>query len=248
MNNSQLDWVYLAPHLDDAALSCGGLVWEQIQSGQKVSIWTVCAGLVPERPLSPFAQELHARWKTGPEAVLHRREEDRLACDRLGVTLYYFDIPDCIYRFRRLPDGEVPLIQGEADLQGAEPENDLIIDLAFSLKQSLPAGVRVVCPMALGDHIDHRLTRAAAVLSGLAVYYYPDYPYVLRSANELAQMELGLWKRCPAPISDQGLSAWQDSIAAYASQISTFWTSLAEVRLAVHNYWAGGGGRLWEKV
>jgi LmbE family N-acetylglucosaminyl deacetylase len=248
MNISHCDWIYISPHLDDAALSCGGLIWEQAHSGDRVSIWTICAGFIPPRPLSPFAQELHTRWQTGPEAVQFRREEDHLAAARLGAEPVYLDIPDCIYRFRRLPEGEQPLIQGEADLQGAEPESDLVERLAQDLRETLSPAARVVCPMALGGHVDHRLARTAAEHSGLPLYYYADYPYVLRSALELAEMEVGAWKRLPAPVSTPALTAWLEAVSNYSSQISTFWSGVAEMKLAVHNYWAGGGGRLWQMV
>jgi hypothetical protein len=33
-------WIYLSPHLDDAALSAGGLIYEQTQAGIQVEIWT----------------------------------------------------------------------------------------------------------------------------------------------------------------------------------------------------------------
>ena len=243
----QADWIYLSPHLDDAAFSCGGLIWEQVQAGQRVSIWTVCAGSIPEGPLSPFAQSLHARWKTGHEAVSTRHEEDRLSCQRLGVKTHYLDIPDCIYRFRHLPEGDQPLIMDEPDLTGAQPEEELITSLAGTLTRILPAGVTIVCPAALGSHVDHRLTRAAAELSGLPLYYYPDYPYVLRCPKDLAQVELSYWQRQPFVISTGGLAAWQDAVSAHQSQISTFWQSDAEARLSIQNYWAGGGGRLWAR-
>jgi LmbE family N-acetylglucosaminyl deacetylase len=246
MNIPQYDWIYLSPHLDDAALSCGGLIWEQAQSGLGVSIWNICAGFIPSRPLSPFAQELHARWQTGPEAVHARRDEDLLASARLGAKPVYLDIPDCIYRFRSLPDGEQPLIQGETDLQDAEPEENLVEHLAQVLRETLPPSARVVCPMALGRHVDHRLARAAAERSGLPLFYYADYPYVLRSALVLSQMELGVWKRTPAPVSEPALTAWLEAVANYSSQISTFWSGSEEMKLAVKNYWAGGGGRLWQ--
>ena len=49
-------WIYLSPHFDDAVLSCGWLIWQQAQAGQRVEIWTVCAGEIPPGPLTPFAQ------------------------------------------------------------------------------------------------------------------------------------------------------------------------------------------------
>jgi hypothetical protein len=64
-----MEWIYLSPHFDDVAFSCGGLVWEQTELGDEVSIWTICAGEPPPGPVSKYAQSLHDRWKTGPSAV-----------------------------------------------------------------------------------------------------------------------------------------------------------------------------------
>jgi len=42
-----MHWIYLSPHLDDAVLSCGGIIWQQVQSGHQVEIWTICAADPP---------------------------------------------------------------------------------------------------------------------------------------------------------------------------------------------------------
>ena len=70
---------------------------------------------------------------------------------------------------------------------------------------------------------------------------------VIASAPVLSEMELGVWQRSPAPVSEPALTAWLDAVAVYSSQISTFWSGVEEMKLAVKNYWAGGGGRLWQK-
>jgi len=66
-------WIYLSPHLDDAALSCGGLLWEQSQAGDEVAVWSICAGDPPPGRLSPFARSLQARWGTGSRSAAERR-------------------------------------------------------------------------------------------------------------------------------------------------------------------------------
>jgi len=264
-----MHWIYLSPHFDDIALSCGGLAWEQTHSGDRVEIWTVCAGDPPHRPLSPFAQELHARWQTGPEAVADRRQEDSQAALILGAAYRYFDWPDCIYRFHI--ESEEPVISGEYDLFHAAPEENVVSDLATQLKKIVPQGANLVSPMALGNHIDHQLTRMAAESTGMPLIYYADYPYILNLPDVLKKMEQSYlnrsgkkkgdspamppdgnadlsktWARTPAVLSSDALKAWQASIAAYRSQISTFWKGLSEMEMAVRNYWAGGGGRLWQ--
>ncbi len=121
-----MHWIYLSPHFDDVVLSCGGMVWEQVQSGQEAEIWTVCAGGPgPGDPLSAFAQSLHERWETGPGAVSVRRAEDEAAVQRLGARPRYWNLPDCIYR--RLPDGNW-LVNGEEDLwQPVHPEEQNVV-------------------------------------------------------------------------------------------------------------------------
>ncbi len=93
-----LHWIYLSPHLDDAALSCGGLIWEQTRAGEQASIWTICAGDAPDAQLSPFAESLHLRWQAGPQAADERRLEDLRSCERLNASCKHFSLPDCIYR------------------------------------------------------------------------------------------------------------------------------------------------------
>ena len=56
-----LTHVYLSPHLDDAVLSCGGMIHRQAQAGERVVVVTVCAGDPPPGPLSDFARSLHER-------------------------------------------------------------------------------------------------------------------------------------------------------------------------------------------
>jgi LmbE family N-acetylglucosaminyl deacetylase len=235
-------WIYLSPHFDDVALSCGGLTWEQSHAGELVSIWTMCAGEPPPGELSPFARQLHDRWQAEHNATSMRRAEDANSCRRLGVSYRYFSIPDCIYR--RQPQSTEFMYATEASLNGPLNSGDLLVvhNLSDELCRSLPAKASLVCPLALGAHVDHQLTRLAAEQLGHRLWYYADFPYVLRNQAELNQLGLHGWEAHIFPISDQGLLAWQEAIAAYVSQISTFWPSEVEMRKAVGDYLSETGG------
>ena len=51
--------VYLSPHLDDAVLSCGGLIHRQVVAGQRPLVVTIFAGTPPvDVELSDFARFL----------------------------------------------------------------------------------------------------------------------------------------------------------------------------------------------
>jgi LmbE family N-acetylglucosaminyl deacetylase len=244
-----MSWIYLSPHFDDAALSCGGLVWEQAQRDEKVSIWTVCAAEPPSADLSPFAQELHARWKLDKNAPALRRIEDKISCQRLGTSSRYFSICDCIYR--RHPGTGEYMYADESALNGILQPGDfqVIQSLRDEIKQPQQLDANFVCPLALGNHVDHQLTRRAAEGLNRSLWYYADYPYVLRNASLLEQMEAEGWANQVFPISQDGLAAWIDSISAHASQISTFWENEITMHQAVTDYLRSNGGiRLWKKV
>jgi len=227
-----MQWIYLSPHLDDVALSLGGLLWEQAAAGESAYVWTICAGDPPPGPLSPFAESLHGRWGAGREAIARRRAEDIESCAILGAAYRHFPIPDCIYR-RSEQSGEY-LYASEDSLNGPlhPDEQSLVWVLRKILKAALTPGVRLVCPIGLGDHVGHRLTRTAADGLDIPLWYYADYPYVRRISNwEPKNLEPTVY-----PISAEGIAAWQDSVAAHRSQISTFWESISVMKTEISEY------------
>jgi LmbE family N-acetylglucosaminyl deacetylase len=243
-----MPWIYLSPHFDDVALSCGGLVWEQAHRGEQVSLWTVCAGETPAGDFSPFANELHTRWDVGQNAPAQRRIEDIKSCQRLGAMPRYFSFPDCIYR--RHPQTNEFMYASEVALNGPLQPGDLIVirTVQEEIRQSLPPDAILVCPLGLGNHVDHQLTRQAAEGLDRQAWYYADYPYILRWNTQVDRMEQEGWVSQVFPISGDGLSAWMDSISAHRSQISTFWASDYDMRQAIMNYLHSNDGiRLWKK-
>jgi LmbE family N-acetylglucosaminyl deacetylase len=260
-------WVYLSPHFDDIALSCGGLVWSQAQAGDQVSVWTVCAGKTPpdllkkSESLSPFAASLHQRWQVGQEAVEIRRREDSASCQTMGAAHRHLPLPDCIYRQagrdywatrRRAAKAQASapfLYDSEQALFGSlhHAEQPLVEQLGRFLAQEVPEQAQVVCPLALGGHVDHRLARAAAEQSGRRLLYYADYPYVLQQIETLDTLQGAGWKKHLTLLSPEALQAWQASIASHASQISTFWPNLEVMAQEIDRYGGLlGGGALWE--
>jgi len=251
-----MNWVYLSPHFDDVVLSCGGLIWEQTQAGQSVNIWTICAGIPQARPLSDFAQSLHTRWETGSQAAMSRRQEDAVACARLSAIPRRFSVLDCIYRRskRGLAEGgaEDPmgfLYTSEDALFGPlhPAERGSIAKLGADLAQALTPGDELVAPLAFGGHVDHRLTRAAVETLERPLWYYADYPYVSRHPDQIQALRQAGWEEILFDVSQDGLEAWQEAIAAHRSQISTFWPDLETMYAAIHDYLdLVGGAILWK--
>jgi LmbE family N-acetylglucosaminyl deacetylase len=246
-----MDWIYLSPHLDDVALSCGGLLWEQAQQGDIPAVWTICTGDPPPGPLSPFVEELHQRWEVGRDAMLVRRSEDLISCTLMGARYLHLPIPDCIYRLSP-QDGQALYTSEESIFDPLhQDELGLAEKLTALLAQKLqertqPEQFKLVSPLALGGHVDHRLTRAAAEQLGFPLWYYADYPYVIENAADIPSKlppggELEVY-----PISEAGLDAWMESIEAHSTQISTFWADKKAMENAIQDYARKHGGiRLW---
>src|SRR5947209_749300 len=94
--------IYLQPHFDDAALSCGGAIGLQAIAGQRPLIVTIFGGIPAEgAPLSAFASASLQRMGLGQdaaEAVRRRRAEDAAAAEVLHADTYWLDFPDAIFR------------------------------------------------------------------------------------------------------------------------------------------------------
>ncbi len=225
-------WIYLSPHLDDVALSLGGLLWEQAAAGDETAVWTICAGDMPDEALSPFAESLHARWETGYEAMVQRRSEDVEACRILGASHRHFSIPDCIYR-QSERTGEY-LYKSENSLFGPlHPDEQILVrKLSQTLKEALTPEVNLVCPLGLGNHVDHQLTRAAAEQIQIPLWYYADYPY-LQDVPDWRPEDMYPFQYS---ISEEGVDAWGDAVAAHQSQISTFWANVSDMRRSIRAY------------
>ncbi|HEY6074130.1 MAG TPA: PIG-L family deacetylase [Anaerolineales bacterium] len=228
-------WIYLSPHLDDAVLSAGGLIYEQTQAGIPVEVWTLLAGPPPEGELSKFAQLMHYLWgfSSGEQAVRERRLEDEKAVSMLGAAAVHFDFLDAIYR--RGPDGEWLYkedVSGETHpADSALPEQ---IAEAVSLRL-LPDDV-LVAQFGIGGHVDHGLVRAAAELIGRPLWYDADLPYLFNHPEELDPNTAGM-SEVVQPVSEAGLEAWHQAILAYASQLSTVFDDVAKIPTLLREYW-----------
>lgn len=215
-------------------------------SGNVVEVWTICAGDPPPGLLSPLVQSLHKRWGMPANPMETRREEDRRSCALLGAGVRHFSIPDCIYRRNPVTGG--PLIRENSELFQPLPdvEQPLAKEIQQQLENQLPPQAKVVSPLGLGGHIDHHLVRRAAEGLNKPLLYYPEYPYAVRSQDDLTRLLNPDWKSLDFFISIASLRKWQTAVAAHESQISTFWRSTAEMKSAIESYWRSvGGSRLW---
>lgn len=239
------DAIYLSPHLDDAVLSCGGQIAGQTAAGMSVLIVTITAGDPPPGTLSEFAQLLHQRWDAAANAVAIRRAEDAAACAILGAHYAHWDYYDCIYRRDDLGNVIYPTWN---DVIGSLSPADLpLIDRLAARLAQLPPATDIYAPLAVGNHADHQVTRAAAEKwFGGRLRYYEDYPYVAAAGALGAVIDNGDgWESRIVPLTPADLAAKYEAIWAYKSQLSTFFQDRADLEARVGSYASEVGGERW---
>ncbi|NMC12485.1 MAG: PIG-L family deacetylase [Chloroflexi bacterium] len=238
-----MQWIFISPHFDDVALSCGGLVWELTAAGNEVSIWTICGGIPSNAVHSAIVDTLHERWKSNNQAAIIRQQEDIRSCQNLNADYMHFDLLDCIYRVNEVGS---PLYPSEESLFGSIHPADLILidHFAHILIHSIPKSAKVVCPLAIGNHVDHQLSRQIIEKTGKAAWYYADFPYVMKNPGLLEDVTNKDWTSKAFKISSQGYQAWLNSVVAHKSQISTFWKNKQKMNLDFRQYLHKFGGIL----
>lgn len=243
-------WIYLSPHLDDAVLSAGGLIYEQTKSGIPVEIWTCMCGFPPELPeseYSAFAQSLHREWgfSAAVEGIRIRRQEDQSAAARIGASVLHFDFLDCIYR--RGNNG-VWLYDAIA-VPPREEDAGIPSQIAAVVVTRLMPDDVLVCQLSVGSHVDHVLVRKAAELLGRPLLYDVDIPYLFDKPHELEPKAAGM-KESVQLVTEAGLGAWQGAILEYKSQLPVLgdvFNTPEKAEQAIQAYWAQRKGiSLWK--
>jgi LmbE family N-acetylglucosaminyl deacetylase len=171
--------VILSPHLDDAALSCGGLM--HALRGVSTLVVTLCSGNPPQLTSSDGRSKAPAR--RGHVSPRIRRAEDIAAMRSIDAEFVHLSFPDAIYR-RNVQTGK--LIYRSARERWVAPNIDdaaHIEELYRLLRRiCLDLGpILLVSPMGIGDHVDHQITARVAMrlaAGGASLLFYEDFPYV----------------------------------------------------------------------
>lgn len=184
---SHFDWksvervVILSPHLDDAALSCGGLL-HALRDRLSTLVVSICGGTArvvgPDGSAKVSSRKGHVSSRT-------RRREDIAAMHSVNTDFVHLSFPDGIYRRSPLTGR---LIYRNARERWVAPRLDdigHIEELYLVLRRlCLDLGrILLLSPMGIGHHVDHQIAaqvavRMAATNAGAELLFYEDFPYV----------------------------------------------------------------------
>jgi LmbE family N-acetylglucosaminyl deacetylase len=233
--------VFLAPHYDDVALSCGGTVARLADSGEAPVIITVFGGK-PDGPLTQFASDMHQRWGVGPnDAIALRRAEEQCAERVLGARSIWLDFADAIYR-----DGRYT---SDLQLFGAihPREAEFAMDIHEAMFDTLDAaGIApssFYVPLAIGNHVDHQHVLTAGLKlaqSGYEVSAYEDFPYagdpawrdtIEARALNVTSNQIGLNRLTPSQLDRR-----VEAVLCYRSQLDVIFRRQGDPATATRRY------------
>jgi LmbE family N-acetylglucosaminyl deacetylase len=223
----------IAPHPDDAALSLGCTLARLAGAGVAVSVVT-CFTADAEPPLSPLAEQLHGIWGGGSDVPTLRREEEMASAQALGATAAHLDVKDAIYR--RACDGEWLYCTPDAIFGRVhDADADLVFELADRVERAVPEEGMLLCPLGVGDHVDHQLAaRAGDLLAdrGWTVLRYAELPYALDEdalMRTLRERELELVLAHDSPTGAER-DRKTEAVLAHRSQMAMIFGSLERAR------------------
>lgn len=216
--------IFLSPHYDDIALSCGGTAALLSVEGRQPEVALIFGSPPdPDVPLTSFAESLHEEWGLDSRQVIAgRRNEEALAAVILGTTDTFLPFHDAIYRGERYLSNE--------GIFGAVAPDEATLSVAIIDVLRLEAGerstTRLYAPLAIGNHVDHQIAFAAGQrlsADGWDVWFYEDLPYALKPGSRE-----GRFSEADAVLRVAGVidvtATWEQKISAimaYPSQLAT---------------------------
>lgn len=176
--------IVLAPHLGDAALSCGALLTYAVSRTPVTVVTFFTEGGQP--PYGWSARRYLRRVGARDAGVVYRwrRDEDRAALEPLGITCVHAGLTEALFRRRPAnlsrsrhthvyPFYRTYVTSGRivaADAGMLREVREIIHRVAGSGPNL------VLAPLGVGGHVDRILVRTAAQSSGGPVAYYRDAP------------------------------------------------------------------------
>ena len=238
--------VILSPHLDDAALSCGGLL-HALRGRVSTLVVTICCGSIrvvkADGRTKLSSRRGHASSRT-------RRREDIAAMHSVDTAFAHLSFADGIYRRSPLTGR---LIYRNARERWVAPRVDDLahIEELYLVLCRLCLGlgrILLLSPMGIGHHVDHQIAaqvavRMAATNAGAELLFYEDFPYVVDRRvgggdqddppKALARLHLSPTQRLVMPVD---VDAKMTLLRHYATQVTPLFGDDSGMRARIANH------------
>lgn len=216
--------LFLSPHLDDVAFSCGGTVAWLAAAGWRCVVATVFTRSVPDPGGFALACQLDKGLSADVDYMALRRDEDAAFAREVGAEPVWLDLPEAPHRGYASAAALFEPPRGDDPIAAA-------LDRALADVVRRVAPSHVFAPLALGGHVDHVLVadavRRSATRTPLA--RYRDAPYALRHADDGRAAQ-------SVAFDEDALARKLDGCAAYRTQLAFQWGGVDAMRAALAAY------------
>jgi len=209
--------LFLSPHLDDVAFSCGGAAAALRRAGWRVAVATVFTASVRNPTGFALACQLDKGLDPAEDYMALRRAEDAAFARVVGVDdLLWLGLLEAPHRGYASAPELFDAVRPEDD--SCEQVTGAVADLDARMKPAV-----VFAPQGVGGHVDHRqVVKAVLSVPGLAgrTAWYRDLPYAARRPDAQPDPSLppGIVEAYVALGADD-LRAKLDGCACYTSQL-----------------------------
>jgi LmbE family N-acetylglucosaminyl deacetylase len=173
--------VVLSPHLDDAALSCGGLLARLRGVVSRLVVTISCS----QPTARPSVNKARARNRRGFAPPSERRREDTAAMQAIDCDFVHLGFADAIYR--RSPTSGALIYRRDRGHITSPPIDDAghVEELFVVLRRMVcdMGRLLLVSPLGVGHHVDHLICAQLALRLASkqrSLLFYEDFPYIVR--------------------------------------------------------------------
>ncbi len=204
---------FVSPHLDDAVFSAGSLI-THLSKHTEVNVVSVFTESSSHKTLSIRAFLSQCGIKDPESLFLARRSEDKKVCEEIGakaIHLGFIDAPwrtKAVGKLRNIISKILPelssvyathrwhIAKGKISLSDSNMINKIKDSLVDLIIKNQSGKFAVFGPSAIGNHVDHVITRDVCRDLFLNAIYFADVPYILNNPeaiNEVTLGEIGIW-------------------------------------------------------
>jgi LmbE family N-acetylglucosaminyl deacetylase len=240
--------LFLSAHLDDAVLSCGALMSRLVRTSRVVVVTVFSAAGPPPHTLAARSFLRQCAATGAAELYEGRHEEDAEVLRRLGAEHLHLDVPDALFRRRAVPApvarlGRVvpelvhryPTFRFDIDRGRVSRGDRVLVELLQArvrrIAEEVSAGL-VFCPIGVGRHVDHLLTRSVGEGFPGRVAYYSDFPYNQVQSPDHRYVSAHRLQPCTW---DDGLARKLELIRGYRTQVDALFPT-GEIAVAPEVY------------
>lgn len=173
-------FIFLSPHLDDAVLSCGALLWKLKNLKKNITILTVFTE-GGSRPYSPQAKKFlkECGYINALKLFEDRKKEDKDIARFYNGRFIHLGFVDAAWRRNKEDDhiykNEKIQFSGKISKEDRSLINEISRKVSLNLLEN--KDIALFAPLGIGLHADHIIVKEVAKNLKQPVLFWEDFPY-----------------------------------------------------------------------